>query len=186
MRRIAFDFAIFLYIWFNALCNAKTMVSSFTGASTNALEHLNLRIAMGLVRGRRGFILVNTSKEGSVLPFLFFPSRVVGGWLKTFWMTAIRDGHFIAGSFHSEEKAFVNQSISLHIRSTVPFSHGQYGEVKWWRILYSLVKMFISNATKRDSWSVANHSMHPKQTNHLGNELVAPSLSGIAHSWSQV
>lgn len=73
---------------------------------------------------------MKTSMGHLMCPALFLPKRRSGAWLMIFWIASIIEGHFIARSFHSDDKVWVLLNIYFHRRSIVSYAQGQYAVVK--------------------------------------------------------
>lgn len=76
-------------------------------------------------RGVERLTPVNNSMRHLVIPALFYPNLSLVDQLIRFWMTSTIEGHWPAGSFHSDERTPLVRITSQQIHLTVPFAHGQ-------------------------------------------------------------
>lgn len=79
---------------------------------------------------------------------LWFSRRLDGEMFNMDWTIETSEGHIFNGNWNSNVKALRLRISSLQNFSTVPFVHGQYSWVKWWRPAQFFIQLFITSFLK--------------------------------------
>lgn len=113
-------------------CNDDILSMAFVWAALSPCKSPYCINGLGRVKMVAGLIPASISDGQRIFPSSLLPNLSQGDWLVICFMASTMGSQCTIGNFHSDNNSLLVRITSLHGRSTVPFSHGQYGVEMWW------------------------------------------------------